>query len=331
MKKRIEKIKAGSLILSLVLIGVLIGCQSGNTSGGDVADDGEFGSGKSGSLSLTLTSGTQLRTGAMQGFRVAARDASGSPIQNIRITCDTEDGLALIEPNTGIEQTDGNGEMSGKVGCNNKGSYLMMCRLPSPSSARASETIVCTGERPSGFNGWPSAGGGGLGGGSSDIDTISRVRVTDVDVADSGSFDSATSSIDIVQGVCDSGGTPTIEPFFDTSVRFSITNNSNSIVRFTGMRYTVSDAYGTGTTATSGKLSVTGSAATAVDSNGGTGQVDSLLFDAQSGAKAIFGGNTLTAGFKNVTFTLYGENEIGDTFEVKTAVALSFDGFNRCS
>jgi hypothetical protein len=331
MKKKISNVKVGGLLFSLVALGIFLGCQSGNTSGGDVDQGGEVPSGQSGTLTLSLTDGMSQTTGTMQGFRVEARDSNGSPVPNIRITCDTEDGLALVEPTSGFENTESNGMMSGKVGCENPGSYIMICRLPSPSGIKASETIVCQGQRPAGFVGWPGSGGGGLGGGSSITDTISKVRVTSVTASDNGTSDSSTTSIDITQSICDSGGTPTAEPFFDSSATFTIVNNSTSIVKITAMSYKVANAYGDGRTATSGKLRLTGSASQAIDSNGGTGTVSSLLFDANGGNKDVYGGSALSSGFKNVVFTLYGENELGDKFEIKSATALSFSNFNRCS
>jgi hypothetical protein len=97
------------------------------------------------------------------------------------------------------------------------------------------------------------------------------------------------------------------------------------------MQYRISSPAG-GTAATSGKLNLTGSAAQAVDANGGTGTVSSLLFDASNGGKAVFRGPQITtAGFKNIVFTLTGENELGEKFTIKTSTSLSFDNFNRCS
>ena len=332
MKNKLEKLKVAGLVLSVGTIAVLLGCQSGNTSGGDVTNTNEVATGSSGSLALSLVDGTKLTTGTFQGFRVKATDSSGKPISNIDITCDTEKGLSLVEPTSGVEHTEPDGMISGKVGCDFPGSYVMTCSLPAPSGVESSQTIVCQGQRPAGFTGWTGAGGGGLGGGSANNDTTSRVRISSVVFSDTGTLDALTSSIDITQGSCVvSGSTPTIEPFFDSQAKFSLVNNSPYLVKITGMSYKLADAYGTGATASSGTLSLTGSAAQAVDANGGTGDVSSLLFFQNGGSKYVYTGNALTSGFKNITFTLYGENELGETFKITTSTSLSFNNFNRCS
>ena len=320
------------LALTTITFGLLLafGC-GGNTDGGAITDNDAPNPSDAGSIRMAFTKGERIPTGSFQGFRVYVRDASGIGEAGVRVTCDTEDGLALIEPTSGIAQTDGNGELSGKVGCENPGSFVIACRSGSPA-ARVSETVICEGARPSGFTGFPGAGGGGLGGGSSDNDTTSRVRVSSVSVSDDGSVDSNTTSIDIVQSGCNNGsGTVTPEPFFDTLVKFSIVNNTTSIIKISSMQYRISSPAG-GTAATSGKLNLTGSAAQAVDGNGGTGTVASLLFDASGTGKAVYRGPQITtAGFKNIVFTLFGENELGEKFTIKTSTSLSFDNFNRCA
>jgi hypothetical protein len=311
------------------LLLLIQGC-GGNTDGGDSSTPDNPTAADAGTINFEFPSGTTIRTGDFKGFRVRLRDADGAPATGVRVTCDTENSLALIEPTSGAEQTDGNGEMSGRVGCANPGSYVLACRSGSPG-LRATETIICDGNRPAGFTGFPGAGGGGLGGGSADNDTISNIRVTSVSVSDDGTS-TGTTSIDINQDLCrNSSNTPTPEPFFDTSVTFNLTNNTRSIIKITQMEYRISSPAG-GSAVTSGRLNLTGNAAQAVDSNGGTGTVSSLLFDAASGGKSVFRGPGITSsGFKNIVFTLYGENELGEKFTVKTSTALSFDNFNRCS
>lgn len=332
------KNKAILTLTGLALIGgtaAFIGCQSGNTSGGEIDNTGsQYDPNESGSMSVELEDGDVVATGAMASFRVHVRDSNGDPVVNMPVTCDTEAGLALIEPTTGVENTDSNGQVSGKVGCNNPGSFLLACRTQTVSAKRKSATVKCSGDRPDGFTGFPGAGGGGLGGGSADNDTISRVRVSDVSVFDQGSFDSATTSIDITQGSCDNGsGTLTVEPFYDSSVQFKITNDTNFVVRFTELKYSITNATASGATVTSGTLNLTGPAAQAVDGNGGSSTATSLFLDASGGGKRIFGSSTniSTAGFKNVKFTLSGENDIGETFQITASKALSFDNFNNCS
>lgn len=328
-KKALLKFSA----IALLAGGLLVGCQSGNTSGGEVDHDStQYDPNESGNMRVELVDGDELRVALTTGFRVYATDSEGAPVTQMRVTCDTEDGLALIEPTTGVESTDSNGQISGRVGCENPGSYLLACRLQGVSARRKSVTVRCTGDRPAGFVGFPGSGGGTLGGGSADNDTISSVRITNVAVSDAGG-DESTTSIDIEQSVCASGGTPTAEPFFDTSATFTVTNNSPFILQITGLRYRVSNANGSGGTVSSGTLGVTGSAAATVDANGGSGEISSLIFDANGSGKRFFGSssNISSPGIKNITFTLIAENEVGQSFEVSTTTALSFDNFNRCS
>ena len=319
-----------SALSIITLAGLCIaGCQ-GSTSGDPVDLTGGATQGATGSLSLLFTQSKTLTTGTYQGFRVVTKDSSGVGIPSIRVTCDTENGLSLIEPTAGYENTDSNGEFSGKVGCNKPGSWLMICRLPSPSGVRDAQSIVCQGDRPAGFTGWSGAAGGGLGGGNGDNTTLSGVRVSSVLVSDTGDS-TPTTSIDITQGGCVSSGTVTPEPFHDSSVKFTVVNNSPYLIQLTSMTYTVANADGTGASSTSGSLDLTASASASVDANGGTGTFDSLLFQASSGTKKVYNGATFAAGFKNVTFTLSGQNELGEKFTVKTATALSFANFNRCT
>lgn len=331
MKNRSILTLAGCALLGGAI--ALVGCQSGNTSGGDIDNTGtQYDPNESGSMSLSLEDGDHLTTGAIGGFRVFVKDSNGDPVVNMPVTCDTESGLALVEPTTGVENTDSNGQISGKVGCNLPGSFLLACRTQTVSAKRKSATVICQGAVPNGFDGYP--GGGGLGGGSADDDTISRVRITDVSVYDTGSQDTATTSIDITQSSCDDGsGTPTVEPFYDSSVKFTVVNDSRFVVRFTTMKYTVTNASSSGGTVSSGTISLTGPASVAVDGNGGSSTISSLLFDASGGGKRIYGSssNISIAGFKNVKFTLNGENELGESFTITASTALSFDSFNRCS
>ncbi len=320
--------------LALLAGGVFAGCQSGNTDGGDVDHTStQYDPGESGRMRLELVDGDELAVGLTTGFRVYATDSQGAPVTQMRVTCDTEDGLALIEPTSGVESTDSNGQISGRLGCENPGSYLLACRLQGVSARRQSVTVKCTGDRPIGFNGFPGAGGGTLGGGSADNDTITTLRISSVRVSDNGSSEGSTTSIDTEQGVCNSGGTPTVEPFFDTSATFTITNNSPFIFRAKSLRYRISNAFADGRSFTSSSIGLSGDAAAAIDANGGAGTASTLIFDANGSGKRYIGStaNIDISGVRNVNFTLTLENDLGQEVEATTTVALSFDSFNGCS
>lgn len=328
MKKISLRSKAIS-VFGLVILTMFFGC-GGNTDGETVPNNPANPT-SVGDTRLSIDGGSTIKTGNFKGFSVTVTNSDGKASSDVKVTCDTEKGLSLIEPTSGIESTDSNGKVFGKIGCDNPGNFKIICRGASTGSSD-SATVECSGSRPSGFGGFPGAGGGGLGGGSVDNGTTSKVRISAVNVSDTSSISTYTTSIDIVQDRCVSGDTVTAEPFTDSTVTFAIVNNTTNIIKITGVSYKVSNAYGTGVIAASGKLSVTGSAASAVDANGGTGSVASLLFNAKNGSKQIYGDSkNLTEGFKNVNFTLYGENELGDEFTITASTALSFDNFGRCS
>ncbi|RIL12175.1 MAG: hypothetical protein DCC75_00895, partial [Proteobacteria bacterium] len=169
-----------SVIGWLFLIGILALAGYGCSGGGDTdgGDENFEGTGfvatddAAGGLTLTVDQ-TTLSISEVSGFSVDVFDASGDPVAGLEIACDTEQGLAIVEPNTGFELTDSSGHMSGKVGCESPGSYQMACRLPIGGNKRKFETIRCSGDIPTGFSGFPGAAGGTLGvgtggGGSAD-------------------------------------------------------------------------------------------------------------------------------------------------------------------
>lgn len=327
--KGIFKSRGWLICLISLSAGIMYGCTSGETDGGEVDhSEGAFSADddSTGGISLEFPEGDELAVADIMGFRVFVRDSDGQPVTNIEVTCDTETGLGLIEPTTGTEITDGDGQISGKVGCNILGSYQIACRPSAGTSARVFETVKCTGLRPDGFTGFPNAGGGGLGGGSAFPD--SRLRINTITISDQGQSGSATTSIDIVQDTCDASGTPTPEEFFDSHVVFALTNDGINRVRVTGYKYKVADAFSSGSSFTSSTIALQGE----VPPNGGELTVPSaLLFDARSGAKGpVNTSQNFVSGFKTVTFTVFGEDDFGNSFSDQESITLSFDDFNNC-
>lgn len=337
----------------LLASGLMSACTSGSTSNSSNADNFQGtafnGSDDStGSIRLALEDGDELAVSQVESFRVKVRDGSGGPVVNTPIFCDTEDGLALIEPASGQENTDSNGQMSGRVGCQIQGSFLLACRLGEGANKRKAVTVKCTGDVPTGFDGFPPpVGGGGLGGGVSDGNeggpggAFGSVRITNVRAFDSGSQDDsgASSSIDTLQGTCGTGTDITAEPFFDTSLGVTVVNNSNTAIQFTSMKFKVSNADGLGSSYTSPSMGLIGES-TALDAMGGTQTFYVLAFDAVSDSfagesnKRFAGANSAmptALGFRNVAVTLTGTNGFGETVSVKGTVALSFDNFNKCT
>lgn len=327
--------------------GLIAACSSGgDTDGGHAGDlaesygDGSFVADDDtvGRIEVEVVQ-PELQVALMSGFFARVYDANGVPVPHIKVSCDSEAGVAIIEPTTGTEITDSGGAISGKIGCRSPGSYQFGCRLPVGGNRRKFVDIKCSGPVPNGFTGFPGAAGGGLGtGGAADSEdgglggtNPDGVRITTIAVSDQGD-NSATTSIDTLLSDCDSDpATFTGEPFFDSTVSLTVVNNSNSSIRFTGLRYSVPNASGPGSsTFTSNRISLNGTASP----NGGVSTFSSIvIFDANTLGKRFFGASAnipTSLGFRNVTFALDGTNDQGDQVTITGSIALSFDTYNNC-
>ena len=119
--------KSLKIVLLISLILGLTYCNQGDTDGG-IADAfpgsplvaGAINSG----ATLSIIADTNVPLGGSIEYLVEARDANGAPLPFIPITCDTEQGLALLEPTVnpptsttaGIASTSSGGVMSGVLG-----------------------------------------------------------------------------------------------------------------------------------------------------------------------------------------------------------------------
>jgi hypothetical protein len=334
---------------AFVAVGLALANCSGGTDGdnaGDISLEDQFtgGAGKTGDITLSVVNAS-MDVSDTSGFGVKVVDAQGRPVSGIKISCDSEDGVAIIEPTTGSETTDSSGNISGVIGCQTPGSYQFACRLPVGGNQRELVTIRCAGPVPTGFDGFPGAGGGGLGGGSDNNDNDS-LRITDMLVIDNGEIASdpasvVSFSVDVVQGNCAAtvgagtpAPTPDPEPFFDTVIAVKVENNTNQTVTCSSAEYSVAGAgalANSGTSFVSDSLSLLGDAA--VDGSGDTNVMRFLAFDVVSGAKRFAGSSTDIPdgyGFKSVTVTLNCENDDGEEITLEATQTLSFDNFNRC-
>lgn len=323
---------------------LITGCGSGGTDGDtDDSFSGTFVATDSTVGTITVTPNeTRFPVSETTGFRVQVNDANGRGVPNIQIACDTEQGLALIEPTSGFELTDAGGQMSGRVGCEAPGSYTMVCRLPIGTNLRRFVTFVCEGDIPAGFTGFGGGGGGGLGGGAvnpGDGATggtgLDGVRITLVEFIDDGGA-TTTSSIDTRQDTCNEGDSDeTCEEFFDTSVQFTVVNNSNQVVDAVSYTYTVSDSNGSGSSYTSPSLALNGQE---VLPSGGTATFTALFAEVISGVDADscplgkrFTDNSTAIpsdlGFTNITFRITVRNENGDSDVISVRGSASFDNF----
>lgn len=310
------------LVETICLVGLLgfLGCQ-GNTDGGaaaspDYQDDVFVGDESStGSIKVELTH-SSISVGETAGFKVTVRDSNGEPVPNVRVVCDTEQGVALIEPTTGYELTNSSGVMSGIVGCAAPGSFQMVCRLSIGANRRQFVSVGCTGDIPAGFSGFPGAGGGGLGGGSQ-LGDNGEIRITNAGFDDDGNFDTKTvpsdASVDISQQAdCDGVATTSdVEPFYDTYAVLQVENNLEERVTLLYLECSVAGVDGTNNVADCGTIGLTKSSDVVLEANNDTTIIQVPVFKAYNGGKWVgsptngTGTQITAAGLYTVSFKLY--------------------------
>ena len=354
---RANSLVIGNLVAKSTLVvglALTVGCQ-GNTSGdedglAEVAGQGFVSNADTaGSVALDVNE-TQIQVGEISGFTFTAYNRDRQPVPGLRLACDSEIGIALVEPSTGSEISDSNGSISGKIGCSAPGSYQFGCRLPVGGNKRQLVTIQCLGPVPTDFDGFSGAGGGGLGsggagnitdGGVGGVDATTGVRITSAIFQDDGTLDtSGVLTVDTSQAICSTDDPlttdvtePTIyEVFYDAYVDMAVVNNTNSVVKFNNYSYTVTSQAGTLLHTSTASIGLLGS--TEVAPNGGTTAIRALFADAVSGGKRFIGASSnITAtgiGYVNVNLTLRGTTESGEALTKKYATAVSFAPVNRC-
>ncbi len=339
----------GVTLFGAVVVGVA-GCQ-GSTDGGEAAnpdynDDVYIGDESStGSIRVQLNQAS-MAVGDTSGFKAYVTDSKGQPIANTSVVCDTEQGVALIEPNTGYELTNSDGVMSGVVGCAAPGSYQMVCRLSVGANRRQFVSVTCTGDVPSGFAGFPGAGGGGLGGGTQTSDD-GDIQITDAGFDDDGDYASTTvspdASIDIAQDNDCITSTTTLdtEPFFDTYAVLNVVNNLQEQVTLLYLECSVTGVDGSSNTADCGTIGLTRSSSSTLDSNNDSTIVQVPVFKMYNGGKYVgnptsgTGTRITSAGLFTVSFRLYYQraSDTGDGTDlpyITASATASFGNVNRC-
>lgn len=348
----------------LISLGFLVGCGGGgNTDGGESSDSTAALAGQNfvptdsnaGSIELNVDS-TSLNIGSISNFSVTVTDVNNTPVPHIKVSCDTEAGLAIIEPNSGSELTGTHGTMSGIVGCESPGSYQMACRLPIGANKRQFVGIHCTGSVPEGFEGFPGAAGGTLGGSSGGVASgdsgvggsdLSGIRITRIQAVDDGTFTTDTSTLsidtDYISDCDEDPETVVAEPFFDTVFRIAVKNDSTRAITFTSFNYTISDSDGNGTPFTSSSLSLSETrelkpcTESAEECDNSDDPFLALMFIAKpgSGSDKFFNGSSTAidsdVDFANVTIRLIGETSEGQEVVITGRTALSFGAFDRCA
>jgi hypothetical protein len=330
-------------VATLLFAGVCAGCMGGqgSTDGGSGADHGmrddTFVSDETttGAVQLDVAD-SSIEVGNTSTFTVRAVNARQQPVANISVACDSEQGVAILDPQRGYALTNSAGVMSGVIGCEAPGSFQFLCRLAVGANRRRFVSVQCTGDVPAGFDGFPGAAGGGLGGGAQ-TDDDDEVRITSVGFIDNGSASSTNpsvgTSIDISQiSDCDlDASTLDPEPFYDTYVRLAVENKRVESIRLEYLQYTVSDVDGQGTEFTSKRLALTET----VDANGDSATVIMPVFKAYNRGKYV--GDPLGTGIPitnraliSVSFTLGGKTASGESVAIKGRSTASFGDFLVC-
>lgn len=331
-----KNITLNTLFIACLIL-FTVSCNNGNTHGGEEENPGTGFIGNedtAGGLEIRLNQ-DHIATGDISGFEVFAFDANRQPIQNIAIVCDTERGLALVEPTTGTELSSQYGTMSGKLGCSNPGSFQLGCRLPVAGGTRKFVTVICEGDIPTGFTGFTGAGGGGLnsgggvvdpGNGGPGADDIDRIRVTGFSVT---SITGKTSAIDTSSCICNNATAAdltddTPEPFGDDALSFKVVNGEAFLVRLESARFNVDGLGDSYTLALSDDVAA-----------GATADINMLFLDFVNGGRKRIPNKSsllpLSPGFRNVTVKVTGRTTDGREFELTGAFGLSFDQYNLCT
>ena len=332
-------------------VGVLMisGCfGGGDTEGGKGKEtansgaDARYVADGGAGATMTMDAPLTMVVGETDEFRVHLRDPQGQPLEYIRIFCESEKGIAILEPSSGgvgFEHTSVNGNMSGVLGALLPGSYIIECRAPDGFGLVVRQSIKISGPVPAGFVGFPGAAGGNLGGGrlveqipvddeaNPSTDGLGSLRISAVSVNDGGEKTSS-GPIDIVQGpgVCDNGTAETdddyAEPMFFNNFYIAVQNDSNEKATIGTVGFTIEDG-AAGATSTQSKVVVIAA--------GASGEVDGLLTEFGGSGKVFAGSSSVVrAGTYRVNLRVTGWFEKSGDFTLTRSLTLTFANVNNC-
>jgi len=328
------------IVLGLAFLSLVVACGGDKT--GSTTDNGVtyVSDGASGSkLVIELEDGgIEIPVAARVNFKVTATDPQGAPLVNIRLFCESEHGIAILEPSkagVAFEHTGSVGAMSGVLGGLSPGSFLLECRGPQGFNLVTRKSFKVVGEIPQGFTGWPGAAGGNLGGGVFTDPLPEQVVLTQVTyITTGGDSDSRSGFIDndlIID--CDTS-TPKldVEPFGPDQYSIKIENNFDQRISISSVEYVIDLRVGTvSALRETGGLVIEGNSS--VDLTGVFTDTDNdieainPLFD-----KFFVGSTTPTpSGTFNMVFTVRGETVTGESFEETISSTVVIGPFNYCS
>jgi hypothetical protein len=343
-------IRVGAVVAMAATFSLTVGC-GGSTTSGDVVDTSgsQFVSDETttGKLILDLKEDT-LPVAGTSGFFARVVDEAGVGVAGVQVACDSEKGVAILDPSLGRAMTGSDGDMSGVFGCESPGSFEIGCRVANGGNKRQFSTVKCSGDVPIGFSGFPGAGGGGLGlgGGVVDPEDGGRgqgdglIRISEIEVTNVFGKKDTVPEVDTVSSVCDNK-TPAdpkddfIEGFGDDEVTITISNESDRLVRFTGYEYVVKGGGADGGNIQSPRIRDFAQAGARAKE---AVTLSAQIFDANAGGYKSYansgqGGTVIppNLGRRNITLTVFGVDDRGDEVQASASISVSFDNFDNCS
>ena len=108
------KARSTVFVAALGSVALALACCSGGTDGENAggASNEDFVSNDSttGKIVVNVLD-KDMSVADTSGFGIKVTDAQGRGVPNIRIACDSEEGVAILEPQSGTELTNSNGDM----------------------------------------------------------------------------------------------------------------------------------------------------------------------------------------------------------------------------
>lgn len=327
---------------ALCLLGAMA-CNGGDTDGGTASEDMGGGSpfisdgGAGATLTIRLHE-EEIGVGDTAPFEVLLRDPQGAPIEFIRIFCESERGIAIIEPSSGgvaFESTGPDGNMSGVLGGVTPGSFMLECRAQQGFNLYDRVRVKITGDVPAGFQGFPGAAGGNLGGGvivdqTPDVDDGFGLRVSGIQFIDAGGETSVGPLDFSMDPDCDNDvDTVDPEPFTYTQYKVTVTNDTEETVFVESVQFTIRD---------SGSASETSRQTQTLEIAAGESKaVNGILTTLAGGgcttpAGCYSGGtNGVEQGTFNGTVAITGRSVNDTSFAIDRNFTIQWDVVNNCS
>lgn len=337
---------AGIMVLGAVAsIGAMIGCNGNTGTGNDDPGQGVYVSDGGAGATLTITlpqakDGKEIAVTETTGFLVDLKDAKGVGIPDTRIFCESEKGIAIIEPSSGgvaFESTNADGRMSGVIGGLLPGSFMMECRAPEGFNLVARVHVKITGEVPADFQGWPGAAGGNLGGGVIIDQTPSPenngLRATSIQFVENGGLNSGV--IDNHQEICTpaSGSTSSVrEKIYDPDWYLTLKNDNNQLIFVRSVQVTLG-----------GVVMPTVERVAEVSPDGGSVSFQGTFLDQGAYIPNALGtsyeclfyyhgtSRCVQDGTYPAIFTITAETENGTTFSIEATTSVTFEEISNCS